>query len=398
MRLVWNGGGGMKFVFASDSFKGSLSSEQIAVLLTEAAKQVFPDCECCGISVADGGEGTVEAVIKAVSGTIIPVTVHDPLMKETASFYGRIDETRAIVAVANTSGLPMVPMDQRNPLFTTSYGMGELIVAALDAGYRNISIALGGSATNDGGMGCMCALGVRFLDRNGKVLSGIGANLRNVTEIDMSGLHPAVKEAKFTLMCDVEAPLCGKDGATYAFGRQKGGSRQILEELERGMQNYAERLNMLFGCEINSVSCGGAAGGLGAALYLFLHAERKKGIDTILDLIGFDELISDADCVITGEGKVDRMTAFGKVMSGVGRRCRQRGVPAIAIVGGMGEQAEEIYACGIDSMVTTVNHTMPMKQAMDHAVELYRCAAYRTMQLLRTGYRLRQREEQKGKA
>ena len=330
----------------------------------------------------------MEAVLAAVKGEQIPVRVHGPYMEELQASYGRIDETRAILAMADASGLPLVPPEKRNPLFTTTYGTGELIREALLAGARDITIAIGGSATNDGGMGCMNALGVRFLDRKGQELKGIGANLREVDAIDLSGLMPDVRSARFTVMCDVEAPLCGEKGAVYAFGRQKGASLRELEELERGMQNYAEVLNRTFGGEIRSLPGGGAAGGLGAALHLFLHGEMKSGIDRVLDLISFDSLLEGADCVITGEGKADGMTVYGKVMSGVGRRSKAHGLPVLAIVGGMGEGAERVYECGVDSMITTINSAMPIEDALEQAESLYRNAARRLMRILAVGYGL----------
>ena len=207
----------MKFLFASDSFKGTLSSEQIIRLLTESAKEAFPDCETAGTLIADGGEGTVDAVIAMTKGELIRVPVHGPLMEETTAVYGKINEDSAIIEMAAASGLPMVPENLRNPLNTTTYGTGELIRDALDRGFRNISVALGGSATNDGGMGAMSALGVKFLDKDGNVLDGKGSDLEKVASVDVSGLHPAVAETKFTVMCDVNNPLTGPDGATYTF-------------------------------------------------------------------------------------------------------------------------------------------------------------------------------------
>lgn len=379
-----------KFVFASDAFKGTLSAEQTAALLTEAAQKMFPNCICLSAPVADGGEGTVQAVIRATGGSLVPVRVHDPYMEEIDSFYGKIDNTRAIIAMADASGLELLPHNKRSPLFTTSYGTGELIRAALDAGFRDISIAAGGSATNDGGTGCMSALGVRFLNKQGEVLRGTGANLRYVENIDLSGLHPAVKDCRFTVLCDVETPLCGPLGTTYSFGKKKGGTRQMLDELERGMETYAAVLDHYFGLiehtSIRNTEGGGAAGGLAAALHLFLRADLKKGIDAVLDLTGFDEIIRDADCVITGEGKADRTSVYGKVMSGVGRRSHTRGIPVFAIVGSIGPGADDIYACGVDSMITTINQPMPIEEALEQAEQLYRSAADRLMRILRVGY------------
>ena len=208
----------MKFLFASDSFKGTLSSEEIIRLLTESAEKVFPGCETFGVPVADGGEGTVDAVIAVTKGNIRKVKVHGPLMEETESSYGEFNGDSAIIEMAAASGLPMVPVEKRNPLNTTTYGTGELILDALERGYRKISIAIGGSATNDGGMGAMTALGVKFLDEDGNVLTGVGADLERVADIDVSGIHPAVKETEFTVMCDVNNPLTGPTGATYTFG------------------------------------------------------------------------------------------------------------------------------------------------------------------------------------
>ena len=208
----------MKFLFASDSFKGTLSSEKTSELLTKAAKEVFGECECIGIPVADGGEGTTEAVINAVKGEKVQVSVHGSLMEKRQAFFGKLDEKKAILEMAVASGLPLVPKEKRNPRETTSYGTGEVIKAVLESGYRDITIAIGGSATNDGGMGCMRALGVKFLDEDGEELDGIGADLKKVAHIDCSELNAGIKEATFTVMCDVSNPLCGKEGATYVHG------------------------------------------------------------------------------------------------------------------------------------------------------------------------------------
>lgn len=387
----------MKFVFASDSFKGTLSSEQTAAFLTEAAKKMFPDVECCSVPVADGGEGTVDAVLRAVHGQKIPVSVHGPYMEKFVSYYGMLQGQKAVIGVSDASGLFLLSREQRNPLFTTSYGTGELIRAALDAGCRDISIAAGGSASNDGGTGCMQALGVKFLDKKGRELRGTGANLRDISRIDLSGLHPAAKKAKFTVLCDVDTPLCGPHGTTYSFGGKKGGSRQMLDELEHGMENYKEVLARTFPAvsersgkdqKFAELAGSGAGGGLAAAFHIFFGAELKRGIDGVLDLIGFDSLLDHADCIITGEGRADSMSVYGKVMSGVGRRGHARGIPVFAIVGSMGAGAEEIYACGVDSMITTVNEAMPIEDAMKQAEALYKNAADRLMRILRVGYDL----------
>ena len=378
----------MKFLFASDSFKGTLSSDQTIELLTKAAEEVFGSCETSGVPVADGGEGTTDAVVKARSGEIITVPVHGPLMEMEQGFYGRLSETEAILEMAAASGLPMVPEEKRNPLNTTTYGTGELLKAALDAGYTEIAIAIGGSATNDGGMGFASALGIRFLDQDGHVLEGRGEDLEKVVHIDMSGLDPAVQKAHFTVMCDVTNPLCGPDGATYTFGKQKGGTPEILDRLEKGMQNYRDVIIREFGVNPDEIQGSGAAGGLGTALKVFLHAEMKSGIETVLDLIDFDARLEGVDLVVTGEGRTDWQSCFGKVMQGVGDRSAKHQVPVAALCGGLGPDYEKIYAHGISSIMTTVDGPMPLKDALDNATELYYKGAIRMFRFIQTGMQM----------
>lgn len=375
----------MKFLFASDSFKGTLSSEQIIHILTDAANEIFPGCETLGVPIADGGEGTADAVIAVTKGDKLEVKVHGPLMEETVASYGVFGKDSAIIEMAAASGLPMVPVEKRNPLHTTTYGTGELIKSALDAGYRKLSIAIGGSATNDGGMGAMRALGVKFLDADGKELAGVGADLIRVADVDVTGMHPAISEAEITVMCDVNNPLTGPSGATYTFGKQKGGTPEILDELEKGMEQYASVLLDKFGVDVNQIAGSGAAGGLGAALCVFLKATMKSGIETVLDLIDFDHLLDGVDVVITGEGRIDWQSAFGKVPSGVGMRCKAKEIPAVAIVGGMGDGADKIYEFGVDSIMTTINGAMPIEEALERAEELYANAARRMFRLIKVG-------------
>lgn len=378
----------MKFLFASDSLKGTLSSDDTGRLLAKAAKEVFPACICESIPVADGGEGTVDAVIRAVQGQQIRVKAQDPLMQTRETYYGKLDENRAIIEMALASGYALVSAEKRNPLYTSSYGTGELIRDALDRGFRDITIAIGGSATNDGGMGCMRALGVRFLDRAGRELMGNGSDLGRLAAIDDSGLDPRIADAVFTVMCDVTNPLCGENGATYTFGRQKGATPEILERLERGMENYRDILIRTYDMNPDTIPGSGAAGGLGAALLVILRAQLKSGIETVLDLIEFDRRLKGVSLVVTGEGCTDWQSCYGKVVQGVGDRCRKHNVPAVALVGGMGEGAEQIYEHGIRSIVTTVNGIMPPKEAFKNAEILYYQAALRLFRLLKTGMEL----------
>lgn len=375
----------MKFLFASDSFKGTLSSECITDLLARSAARIFPGCETEGIPVADGGEGTVDAVIKALNGKLRRLMVHGPLMEEREAFYGEFEGNGAVIEMAAASGLPLVAAKERDPRNTTTYGTGELIRDALDRGCRDISIAIGGSATNDGGMGAMRALGVKFLDGVGNELEGRGRDLMKVADIDISGLHPGAAMARFTVMCDVTNPLTGADGATYTFGVQKGGTPEVLDQLESGMLRYANLLKEKLGAEADQIPGAGAAGGLGAALCVFLKANLKSGIDTVLDLVHFDTRLQGVDLVVTGEGRMDWQSAFGKVPSGVGRRCREKGIPVVAIVGGMGCQAETIFDYGVDSIMTTINGAMELEEAMERSRELYASAADRMFRMLKVG-------------
>jgi glycerate kinase len=379
----------MKFLFASDSFKGTLSSQQTVELLAKAARAVFgEDIQYSGVPVADGGEGTTDAVVAAENGSWVETLVHGPLMEPAKARYGRLDEHRAVLEMAAASGLPMVPMDQRNPLRTTSYGTGELIRHALDQGFTELSIAIGGSATNDGGMGCVRALGVRFLDAEGRELDGRGEDLEKVRSIDVSELDPRIKTTKITVMCDVTNPLCGPNGATWTFGAQKGATPEIQARLEAGMVNYRDLIRRQFDVDPDAIPGAGAAGGLGAALTVFLGGVMKSGIDTVLDLIDFDRRLEGTDLVVTGEGRTDWQSCFGKVMQGVGERARAKGVVAVGLSGSLGRNADQIFDHGIASLMTTVDAPMPLEEALGRAEELYYLGAVRMFRFLQAGMRL----------
>ena len=371
------------FLFASDSFKGTLSCQDTIRLLTQAAKQVFPDAECEGVPVADGGEGTVDAVLAAEGGKRVKVTVHDPLMKKRDAFYGMIGSGRAVIEMSAASGLPLVPTEQRNPLLTSSYGTGEMIRDALDRGIRDISVAIGGSATNDGGMGCLRALGIRFLDQGGKPLEGRGEDLEKVCSIDRSGLDPRVKEAHITVMCDVTNPLTGPAGATMTYGKQKGGTPEMLERLEAGMCNFREVVLRETGVDADRIPGSGAAGGLGAALAIFLGGEMRSGIETVLDLVHFKKRLSGVDLVITGEGCADRQSCYGKVMQGVGRQAKAMNIPVIGLCGSLGEGHEELLKFGITTLLTTTITWVPWEEIMSRAEEFYFEGAVRMFEMIR---------------
>lgn len=375
----------MHLLFASDSFKGSLTSARIGQLLTQAAGQIFPQAKTTALQVADGGEGTMETVVEALGGSWTTCRVTGPLGRPVQARYGVLPGGKAIIEMAEASGLTLIPPDQRNAAQTTSRGTGMLIRHALDAGLREITLAIGGSGTNDGGMGAMAALGVRFLDGSGRELSGCGAQLGAVERIELDGLHPGVSQARFTVMCDVTNPLLGQTGATYTYGRQKGADDSMLDALEQGMTHYAARVAQALGRDRSQDQGAGAAGGLGFALLAFLDAQAVPGIEAVLDLLEFDRRLEGVDLVITGEGRMDWQSSFGKVPAGVGRRCRRAGVPAVAIVGGLLAGYEAIYDCGVESVVTTINGAMSLEEAIDRREELYLDAACRLLRMIRCG-------------
>lgn len=374
-----------RFLFACDSFKGTISSARSAELLSEQARVAFADAETVSVEVADGGEGTVDAVVAAVGGTLRTVRVRGPRGALVDATYGLLGDGKAIIEMAAASGLPLLGQKERDPRFTSTFGTGELIMDALDQGVNDISLAIGGSATNDGGMGCMRALGVRFLDAAGEELAGVGADLARVAAIDLSGMDGRVAQTAFHVMCDVDNPLIGPRGATYVFGPQKGATPLIADELEQGMCSYAQVLAETFE-DFDATAVGmGAAGGLGAAGRAFLDAELLPGVEQVLKLVGFDVLLEGCDLCITGEGHADAQSAHGKVVSGIAAHCRRAGVPCVAIVGGMNADARELLGCGVDALMPTVIDIASLDEVLEHAEENFRMAAERTFALLKIG-------------
>ena len=365
----------MKFVFASDSFKGTLSSAEIGAMLCESARAAFPGCDCRSVTMADGGEGSVAAVLSAAGGRTVPVRAHDPLGGAVDAFYGVTDGGCAVIETAAASGLTLIDEARRDIRAASSYGTGELIAHALDAGYADITLALGGSATNDGGAGAMAALGARFLDADGRTLAPNGASLRRIASIDLSHMHPRLAHARFTAMCDVNSPLTGPLGATMTYGPQKGASTPaLLGELEAWMENYARVLRRAFPGRDVEFPGAGAAGGLGAACALFLGAALKPGAEAVLDLTGFDMLLRGADLAVTGEGRADAQSVRGKAVAAVAARCKKAGVPLIALVGSAGPGADALLGCGVTKLLEVTPDGCPPP---DRAAALYRAAADR---------------------
>lgn len=375
----------MKILFASDSFKGTMDCEKIGKLLNTAVSKVFPDAITENICVADGGEGTMKVVTQELGGTVKKVSVKGPLFEDVEAEYGILPDNRAIIEMAQASGLPLVDDDKKNPLYTTTFGTGQLIKDALDSGARHITISVGGSATNDGGIGALSALGFRFLDGGGNELKGTGESLEKICRVDLSDVYPAVKEAKFDVMCDVTNVLTGVNGASHVFAYQKGADEETVLRLEQGMINFARVTAETVNADYKDVSGMGAAGGLAFGLKAYLNAEIKSGIDAVLDLINFNEKLKDTDLVITGEGRIDVQTVNGKVVSGVGLRCKKAGVPAVAIVGGMLKGYDEIFNYGIMSVMPTVNIAMTLNEAMERSEELYLDAALRMLRFIKCG-------------
>lgn len=376
----------MQFVFATDSLKGSLSSSEAAAILESAARRHFPGCRCVSIEVADGGEGTVSAVCSAVKHETRSVEMEGPLGEKVVAKYGLLEGGQAIVEVASAAGITLVPRDELDPLAASSYGVGQVLLDALDQGCDRISFGLGGSATNDGGMGMLSALGVKFYDADGSLLHGSGAELAQVDKVDVSDLDPRIATCEFTLMSDVDNPLLGPEGATATFGPQKGADAEKLRVLESGMHNYSDHVAAALGVDLSSNPGAGAAGGIGFASLAFLHGEFHAGIEALLDLVGFDELLEEADLVVTGEGHADEQTLHGKVMSGIAARARTHGVPVVGVVGGMDREFDRDGILGLAACVPTVPDAMDISEAMAHSVKHYELAAERLFSLLRVGF------------
>lgn len=356
----------MKIVIASDSYKGSLSSLAVAQAASEGILSVMPDAEVVPVSVADGGEGLTESLVYGLGGQIVKKLVSDPLFRPFEAFYGMKDDI-AIVEMAAASGLPILRDDERNPLKTTTFGTGELILDAMEKGCRHFLVGMGGSATNDAGMGMLCALGWRFLDKDGKELKGVGESLASVAGIDDSGVDARVKECDFTVACDVSNPFCGQSGAAYVFGPQKGATEEMVEFLDGGLANFADIVGRKYGIDIRNLEGAGAAGGLGGAFMAFLPSTLRSGIEMVLDTIGFDKILQGADLVITGEGKVDRQTPSGKTAAGVLRHARKLGVPCVAI-GGKVAMCPELENSGFAGIFAIVDGPCTLQDAMKDEV------------------------------
>lgn len=354
-----------KIVIASDSFKGSLSSAEVAACGERAVHRLFPDCKVVQLPVADGGEGTAETLTAALGGQSVTAIVHDPLGRLITARYGWIaQEQTALIEMAAASGLPLLPLEERNPWLTSTYGTGELIQNALERGCHKFLIAIGGSATNDGGMGLLQALGFRFLDAEGKELPGCGGSLQQIQQIDSSGVLVDLAQCQFTVACDVTNPFYGPTGAAYVFAPQKGADAEMVEALDQGLRHFAQLIHTTQGIAIDQLAGAGAAGGLGGGLVAFLNARLTPGIEMVLDALRFDTQITGADLIITGEGKLDAQTCMGKTPLGILRRAQQQGIPVVAL-GGAVEASEALNQCGFLAVFPILPYPTSLTEAMD---------------------------------
>ena len=373
----------MKIIIAPDSFKGSLTTIEAADAIADGIKKVIIDAEIISIPIADGGEGTVEALIRASNGKIIKTPATDPLGNKIESFFGILgDGQTAVIEMAAASGLPLVSNDKRNPMLTTTYGTGELIKAALDYGCRKIIMGIGGSATNDGGIGAIQALHGSFKDANGWELKYGGAELIRLKTIDLAKLDRRIADCKFVVACDVSNPLTGELGASAVFGPQKGADSEMVELLDAGLHNMASVIKSVLGINVENVPGAGAAGGLGAACLAFLGAELKSGIDIVLEAVDFESKLNNADLVITGEGRVDSQTINGKVVSGILRASNARNVPLLVIGGGVEEDGYELLDHGAIAVLSICSKPMNLEYAQTNAKELLTRCAEQAMRMI----------------
>ena len=353
----------MKIVIASDSFKGSMSSVDVAQAAEKGVREVLPDCQVVAVNVADGGEGTVEAIVDALGGEIVKAKVSDPLGREIEACYGIAGET-AILEMAAASGLPLLKPEERNPWLTSTYGTGEMIMDAIARGCRKFLVGIGGSATNDAGTGMLQAMGFRFYDVNGEEIDHCaGGRMQDIARIDDSQVPEAVRQSVFTVACDVDTPFCGPEGAAPVFAPQKGADAEMVSRLDAGMASLSKVIADKYAVDVVPVAGAGAAGGMGGAFYAFLHATLKKGIDMVLDAIDFDTTIQGADLVITGEGKVDFQTAKGKTAAGVLARAKKQHIPVIAI-GGCVEMCDSLLQMGFAGIYPILEEKVPLEVAM----------------------------------
>lgn len=376
----------MKIVIAPQGFKGNLSALQVARAIVSGIKRVLPDAVTTIKPMADGGEGTVSALVDATGGKIMTKEVTDPLGGRVTAHWGLLsDKVTGVIEMAAASGLPLVPPEKRNPLVTTTYGTGELILAALESGCRKLIIGIGGSATNDGGAGMAQALGAKLVDAKGAALPFGGAALANLERIDVTTLDARLADCEVLIASDVTNPLCGAQGASAVYGPQKGATPQMVAQLDAALAHYADVIQRDLGVEVKNVPGAGAAGGLGAGLIAFLKAKVIPGIDVVIQASGLVESLKDADLVFTAEGKIDSQTAYGKVPTGVAKKAKEFGLPVIAIAGEVADDYRVVYQHGIDAVLSIAPGPISLSQSMTEAERLVTDTAERAIRLFLCG-------------
>lgn len=380
----------MKIVIAPDSYKESLSALEVATAIEQGFREIWPDADYVKIPVADGGEGTVEAMVEATAGRIVRVKVTGPLGKPVDAFYGLSgDERSAFIEMAAASGLELVPSGLRDPLKTTSWGTGELIRHALDAGVEHIIIGIGGSATNDGGAGMMQALGARLLDSQQNEIAPGGAALETLAQIEIGQLDTRLAACRIEVACDVTNPLTGNEGASAVFGPQKGATPEMIVRLDKALVHYAQLIARDLNVDVSGLAGGGAAGGMGAALYAFCGAELRRGIEIVTDALQLDACVVDADLVITGEGRIDSQTVHGKVPVGVASVAKRYNKPVIGIAGSLTADVGVVHQHGIDAVFSVIYNICTLDDALKNAAENVRMTARNVAATIRLGQLIR---------
>ncbi len=361
----------MKIVIAPQEFKESLRGIEIARAMREGVIRVWPDAETELVPVADGGDGTLQSLVDASDGEIMSATVDDPLGRPIDAIWGALgDGQTAVIEMARSSGLAILTPEERNPLITTTYGVGELMLQALDTGYRHLIIGIGGSATNDGGAGMAQALGARLLDADGNELARGGGALADLDRIDVSSLDPRLSETTIDVACDVNNPLCGETGASAIFGPQKGADPETVKYLDAALHRFGELLERDLVQDVMMVPGAGAAGGLGAGLMAFTNARLRPGADIVIDALDLDARLEGASLVIVGEGQTDRSTIFHKAPVAVAQRAKVQGTPVIAISGSLGDGYQQVHEHGIDAAFSILDCCMTLEDAMADTAEL----------------------------
>ncbi|MEX3170724.1 glycerate kinase [Serratia quinivorans] len=359
-----------KVVIAPDSFKESLSAMAVAEAIERGFRQIYPQVQYVKLPMADGGEGTVDSMVAATGGEIVRVEVSGPLGQPVSAFYGLLGEGEtAVIEMAAASGLHLAPKGQRDPRITTSYGTGELILAALERGVKTIILGIGGSATNDGGAGMMQALGARLLDDQQQPLPPGGAALARLAQIDLSAVDPRLRQVSVTAACDVDNPLCGPHGASTVFGPQKGATPEMVTQLDAALSHFGSLLQQATGREVLNAPGAGAAGGMGAALLGMLNARLRPGIEIVIETLRLEEALRDADLVITGEGRLDSQSIHGKTPIGVARVAKRHGLPVIGIAGSLSKDYQVVHQHGIDAAFSVLDRVVTLEEALTDAAD-----------------------------